>query len=307
MATDDFSPHRRRMLDVAYRILGTWSDAEDVVQEAWLRWSTVDRDQVGNVEGFLVTVTSRLAIDRLRRLRARRESYPGPWLPELISTEPVAEERVELAESVELALLVVLETLSPLERAAFVLHEAFGLSHAEVGEVIGRSEAATRQLARRARDHVREGRPRYRADRAHRRRLTERFLAACFGGELGALIELFAADVRLVGDGGGRAKAPLRVIEGADRVGRFFAAISNSQGAQRYLESIGLAGPAEFDASVEEVNGAPAIVMRVGERIILVVAIEPAGERIGTVFLVANPQKLASLSRSGAGRASGSA
>jgi RNA polymerase sigma-70 factor (ECF subfamily) len=304
MGPDDFTIHRRRLLDVAYRILGTVSDAEDVVQEAWLRWSAVDRAAVGNPQAFLVTVTSRLAIDRLRQVRARREAYPGSWLPELISTPSGAEERAELLESVELALLVVLETLSPLERAAFVLHEAFGFSHAEIGEIIGRSEAATRQLARRARDHVREARPRYCADRALRRRLTERFLAASFGGDLAGLIEVLAEDVRLVSDGGGRAKAPLRVIEGADRVGRFLHAIANDQSAERYLVSIGLPAPAEFAVSVEDVNGGPAIVVRVGVRVILVLSVEPAGERIGTVFLVANPEKLASMSRSGEGAAS---
>ncbi|WP_433056609.1 RNA polymerase sigma factor SigJ [Dactylosporangium sp. CS-033363] len=308
MGTDDFTPHRRRLLDVAYRILGTVTDAEDVVQEAWLRWSAADRAAVGNPQAFLVTVTTRLAIDRLRQVRARREAYPGPWLPELVSTQPDPQGRAELAESVELALLVVLETLSPLERAAFVLHEAFGLAHAEVGDIIGRSEAATRQLTRRARDHVREARPRFEADRAQRRRLTERFLGACFGGDLAGLVELLAADVRLVSDGGGRAKAPLRVIEGADRVGRFLTSISNDDGAQRFLESIGMATPAEFGVAIEDVNGVPAIVVRAAGRVILVFSVEPLdGERIGTVFLVANPEKLAHVSRSEGDAASASA
>jgi RNA polymerase sigma-70 factor (ECF subfamily) len=300
MASDAFSAHRQRLLDVAYRLLGSVHDAEDVVQEAWLRWSAVDREAIGNVEVFLVTVTTRLAIDRLRRVRARREAYPGPWLPEPISTEPDAAERAELAESVELALLVVLETLSPLERAAFVLHEAFGLSHAEVAAAIGRSEAATRQLARRAREHVQAGRPRFAADRAARRRLTERFLAACFGGELSALVELFADDVRLVGDGGGRAKAPLRVIEGADRVGRFLVAISNDAGAQAFFASIGLAVPVAMTIDIEDVNGGPAAVARVDGRVVLIFAVVPAaGERIGEVLLLANPEKLEPMSRAG--------
>ncbi|MFI5906731.1 RNA polymerase sigma factor SigJ [Dactylosporangium sp. NPDC051541] len=307
MGPDDFTPHRRRLLDVAYRILGTVSDAEDVVQEAWLRWSAADRAAVGNPQAFLVTVTTRLAIDRLRQARARREAYPGPWLPELISTEPDPSGRAELAESVELALLVVLETLSPLERAAFVLHEAFAFSHADIAEVIGRSEDATRQLARRARDHVRAARPRFPADVAQRRLLTERFLAACFGGDLAGLVELLAADVKLVSDGGGRAKAPLRVIEGADRVGRFLTAISNEDGAQRFLESIGRPATAEFAIAVEDVNGAPAIVVRVGSRVILVFSVDPVGGRIGTVFLVANPEKLAAMSRPGEGATSTSA
>jgi RNA polymerase sigma factor (sigma-70 family) len=305
MATDEFSGHRRRMLDVAYRLLGTVHDAEDVVQEAWLRWSAVDRATVGNPEAFLVTVTTRLAIDRLRRVRAQREAYPGPWLPEPISTEPDPAGRAELTETVELALLVVLETLSPLERAAFVLHEAFGLSFAEVAAAIGRSEPAARQLAKRAREHVRAGHPRFPADTAARRRLTERFLAACFGGDLAALVELFAADVRLVGDGGGRAKAPLRVIEGADRVGRFLTAIANEEGAQHFFASIGLSTPVAFGLAVEDVNGAPAIVTRAAGRVVLVFVVVPHGERIGSVYLLANPEKLEAMSRSAAAGASG--
>ncbi|WP_238013167.1 RNA polymerase sigma factor SigJ [Dactylosporangium sp. AC04546] len=297
MTAEEFTALRPRLLDVAYRVVGTVTDAEDVVQEAWLRWSAADRGGVENPEAFLVTVTTRLAIDRLRREKARREAYPGPWLPEPVSTEPGADERVELAESVELALLVVLETLSPLERAAFVLHEAFSLPYAEVAAIIGRTEPATRQLARRARDHVRERRPRFPAGPDRRRELTERFLAACLAGDLDALVALFVADVELVSDGGGRAKAPLRVMAGADRVGRFLTAISNEEGARHFLRSVGVPDAAAFALAIEGVNGAPAAVVRAAGRVVLVFAIEPAGDRIGTIFLLANPAKLAAMSR----------
>jgi RNA polymerase sigma-70 factor (ECF subfamily) len=296
MPADIFAAHRTRLTDVAYRVLGSLADAEDVVQEAWLRWSAADRSDVDNPQAYLVTVTTRLAIDRLRRVRSRRESYPGPWLPEPVSTAPGLVEQVELAETVELALLVVLETLSPLERAAFVLHEAFGLSYAEIGEVIGRTEAATRQLARRARDHVREGRPRYDADRQRRRALTERFLAACVGGSLDELMAMFTEDVQLVSDSGGKARAPLRTISGAEKVGRFLTAINTERGAQRFLDSVGAPTGLPFDVGVVDVNGAPAIVAGVAGRAVVVVSVVPDGDRIATVYLMANPDKLAGVS-----------
>src|SRR4051812_26993102 len=161
-----FMEHRQTLVAVAYRMLGSLTDAEDVVQESWLRWSGVDHDAVTDPRAYLVTVTSRLAIDRLRRVRARRETYVGSWLPEPVSTGPDIAEHRELADTVELALLVVLETLSPLERAVFVLREAFGLPFDEIGEIVGREAAAARQVAHRAREHVQQRRPRYDVDRA---------------------------------------------------------------------------------------------------------------------------------------------
>jgi len=297
MSTEVFAAHRSMLVGVAYRVLGSVADAEDVVQEAWLRWSGVDHAAVADPRAYLVTVTTRLAIDRLRRAKARRETYVGSWLPEPISTEPDVAEHAELADSVELALLVVLETLSPLERAVFVLREAFGLPFAEIAGVIGREEAATRQLARRARAHVDERRPRFEVDRAVRRDLTERFLAACAAGDVAALTGLFAEDVRLVSDAGGKAKAPRRVIHGSDKVSRFLTAISTEEGAQAFVASIGVPPAREFGFAVVDVNAAPAIVVTADGRPITVLSLVVADGRIAQVYLIANPEKLAGVSR----------
>ena len=199
MSAEVFAENRELLVGVAYRMLGSATDAEDVVQDAWLRWAAVDHATVDAPRAYLITITTRLAIDRLRRAKARRENYVGAWLPEPVSTEPDAAEHTELAGSIELALLVVLETLSPLERAVFVLREAFDLPYAEIGRIIGREEAAARQLARRAREHVQQRRPRFDVDRTERREITERFLAAAGSGDLSGLTDLFAEDIRLVG------------------------------------------------------------------------------------------------------------
>ena len=204
-----FDEHRGLLVSVAYRVLGSITDAEDAVQEAWLRWSNVDHSRVADPRAFLVRVTTRLAIDRLRRAKARRESYVGPWLPEPVLTgrDPSGRDPAEdaaMAESVSMAMLVVLETLSPLERAVFVLREAFGMPHSEIADVLGRREEAVRQLARRAREHVRERRTRFDADRGEQRRVTERFLEAATGGDLEGLMAVLSPGVELVADGGGR-------------------------------------------------------------------------------------------------------
>ncbi|MER6175888.1 RNA polymerase sigma factor SigJ [Streptosporangium sp. NPDC001681] len=294
MAVERFEGHRDLLTGVAYRILGSVTDAEDVVQEAWLRWSGVDASQVRDDRAYLVRVVTRLSIDRLRRVRAQRESYVGPWLPELVVTPDVAE-HAELADSVELALLVVLETLSPLERAVFVLREAFDMPYAEIGEVIGRSEATTRQLARRGREHVQEGRPRFEVDRGLRRRLTERFAAAAVTGDLEALTTLLAEDASLVSDGGGKVKAPLRVIRGAGRVARFLSSIGSETGARRFMESLGAESFPGFEVEIAEVNGGPAAVVSVSGQPITVFSLVVEDGLIRTVFLVANPEKLSRL------------
>ncbi|UOE18400.1 RNA polymerase sigma-70 factor [Thermobifida halotolerans] len=294
MSVEIFEQHRGLLTGVAYRILGSAADAEDVVQEAWLRWSAVDAADVAEPRAYLIRVVSRLAIDRLRQAAARRESYVGPWLPEPVSTEPDAAERAELVESVELALLVVLETLSPLERAVFVLREAFDLPHAEIARAVGRSEAAVRQLARRARDHVHERKPRFDADRTRRRQLTERFAAACLTGDLDGLTGLLAHDVTLVGDGGGRGKAPLRVITGADRVSRFFLSITSERNLRRALEPLG-AAPDALGVAITEVNGWPAVVVTAAGQPITVISPVVAAGRIQTVYLITNPEKMSHL------------
>ncbi|CAL9599539.1 RNA polymerase sigma-70 factor [Streptomyces sp. enrichment culture] len=285
--TDVFEEHRSLLLGVAYRMLGRVSDAEDVVQDAWLRWAEGDRSPVRQPRAFLVRVTTHLAIDRLRRITARGETYAGPWLPEPYvtafgDTAPDTAEQAELADSVSLAVLVVLETLSPLERAVFVLREAFGFPHAEIAALLDRSEPAVRRLAARARRHVDERRPRYDADPAHRRDLTERFLAAAAGGDLERLLELLAPDARLIGDSGGRSRAPLRELRSADHVARFLAGVAAK-------------GVPDLTVRVLELNGGPAVLVLSGGRPDAVVQVDVADGRIRTVYLIRNPDKLRSL------------
>ncbi|MET9802876.1 RNA polymerase sigma-70 factor [Streptomyces sp. NPDC006368] len=286
-AADVFEAHRPVLTGVAYRMLGRVSDAEDVVQECWLRWSGADRSAVRDPRGYLVRITTRLAIDRLRQAQARRESYVGPWLPEPLATDfgpttPDTAERAVLADTVSLALLVVLESLSPLERAVFVLREAFGFPYAEIAATLDRSEAAVRQIAGRARRHVDERRPRYDVEPAERRDLTERFLAAASGGDLGELLALLAPDVRLVGDSGGKAKAPLRVIDSADKVGRFLFAVTK--------------GPVPgSDIRLVELNGGPALLVLANGRPDTVIQLDVLDGRVQCVYIVRNPDKLTSL------------
>lgn len=287
IATDEFEEHRPVLLGVAYRMLGRVADAEDVVQEAWLRWSGADRGDVREPRGYLVRITTRLAIDRLRQVKARNEAYVGPWLPEPYVTDfgdavPDTAERAVLADSVSLAVLVVLESLSPLERAVFVLREAFGYPFADIAVMLDRGEAAVRQLAGRARRHVEERKPRYEVDPAQRKDLTERFLAAAEGGDLEALMSMLAPDVRLVGDSGGKSRAPLRVLETADHVGRF---------------AIGVAQKGVEDMSYRflELNGGPAVLVLSGGKPDSVIQIDIADGRIQSVYIVRNPDKLLSL------------
>ncbi|MDG9715705.1 RNA polymerase sigma-70 factor [Streptomyces sp. DH24] len=287
IATDVFEEHRPVLMGVAYRMLGRVADAEDVVQEAWLRWSGTDRSAVREPRGYLVRVTTHLAVDRLRRIKASGETYVGPWLPEPYATRyadtvPDAEERAVLADSVSLALLVVLESLSPLERAVFVLREAFGYPHSEIAAMLDRGEAAVRQLAGRARRHVEERRPRYEVDPEQRRDLTERFLAAAADGDLEGLMSMLAPDARLVGDSGGKARAPLRVVESADKVGRFLA---------------GAARKAQPDLTYRflELNGGPAVLILSGGEPDAVFQVEVADGRVQTVYVIRNPDKLRSL------------
>ncbi|MFF9773742.1 RNA polymerase sigma-70 factor [Streptomyces sp. NPDC013978] len=287
IAIDLFEEHRPVLMGVAYRMLGRVADAEDVVQEAWLRWSGADRSEVREPRGYLVRVTTRLAIDRLRQVQSRNEAYPGPWLPEPYITDyadtvPDTAERAVLADTVSLAVLVVMESLSPLERAVFVLREAFGYPYAEIAAMIDRAEPAVRQLAGRARRHVDERRPRYEVDPVERRELTEKFLAAAEGGDLDQLMALLAPDVRLVGDGGGIGKAPVRVLETADKVGRFVH---------------GAAGKGVRDASFRfmEINGGFAVVLLTGDTVDSVFQLDVADGRIQCVYIVRNPEKLHSV------------
>ncbi len=276
-----FTANRSLLVGVAYRLLGSVGDAEDVVQEAWLRWARVDTATVSDPVGFLVRTVSRLALDRLRRVATRRETYVGPWLPEPVLTGPAAGDpaaEAERAASVSLAMLVVLETLSPLERTVFVLHEAFGYSYGEIADVLDRTPAAVRQLAHRAREHVAARRPRFPADPAARRAATERFLHASLSGDLAALMELLAPDATLWADGGGKVRAPRRPIHGADKIARFFAAVGREE------------LPPGSTVEIVDVNGGPAAVLvgPAGPATVLQVDLGDDG-RIADVRLIGNP------------------
>ena len=287
-----FDEHRGLLVSVAYRVLGSVTDAEDAVQEAWLRWSGVDHSRVDDPRAFLVRVTTRLAIDRLRRAKARRESYVGPWLPEPILTRQDLAEDVAMAESVSMAMLVVLETLSPLERAVFVLREAFGMPHAEIADVLGRREEAVRQLARRAREHVRERRTRFDADRDEQRRVTERFLEATSNGDLEALMAVLSPGVTLVADSGGKALAPRRPVRGAEKVARFLVAVATEDQTARFLESVEAEPSGEVRVHLAQVNGGPGVVITAGDEPISVLVLDVSGGLVRTIRLVANPKKL---------------
>ncbi|MCX5380625.1 RNA polymerase sigma-70 factor [Streptomyces sp. NBC_00091] len=223
--TDPFDEHRGLLFATAYRMLGTVSDAEDIVQDAWLAWNKADRSEVRHPKAYLVRTVTNLSLNRLTSAQATREEYVGPWLPEPLLTEPdVAQER-ELAESVSTAMLVVLESLSPVERAVFVLREVFGYSHAEIAGFLDRPEPAVRQISHRARKHVAERRHRYDSDTTERERITQRFLSACAGGDLNTVLELLAPDVTAWSDGGGKVTAGRRPLYGADHVGRFLIGV----------------------------------------------------------------------------------
>jgi RNA polymerase sigma-70 factor (TIGR02957 family) len=282
--TEAFEACRGLLFSVAYRMLGTVADAEDIVQDAWLRWSGAERATVEDPKAYLVRVVTNAALDRLRSARARRESYVGPWLPEPVLTSPDVADDVELTESVSLAMLVVLETLSPLERAVFVLREVFAFSHAEIAATLDRSEASVRQVAHRARRHVTERRSRFTPDRAERRRVTEEFLSATLGGDLDRLLAVLAPDVVLVSDGGGKRLAARRPVEGAEQVARFLIGIG-----RRPYDGV---APEDMTVELADVNGVPGVIIRGGGQVLSAMAAEVADGRVLAVHLIANPDKL---------------
>ena len=285
--TEIFEQHRSLLVGAAYRILGSRVEAEDVVQEAWIRWSGVDHDTVEEPRAYLLTVTSRLALNRLRHLTARRESYVGPWLPEPVASEPDPRTdgaaSAQLADEVSMAMLIVLESLSPLERAAFVLTEVFGMSAPEVAAALDRSPAAVRQLVHRARSHVEARRPRQVIDAERHRQVTERFLAAASGGDVEALLQVLAPDVVLVTDGGGIKRAALRPIHGADKVLRWFAGVMSTPEA------------AAGELVLGRVNGETAIVARTTVGIDSVWFLTVEDDRVTALHAIRNPEKLGAV------------
>jgi RNA polymerase sigma-70 factor (ECF subfamily) len=272
-----FEEHRRTLFGIAYRMLGSVADAEDIVQEAWLRWDGTDAD-VRNPPAYLTRTVTNLALNHLGSATVRREEYVGPWLPEPLVSEPDAGHDVEQAESVSLAMLVVMETLSPLERAVFVLKEVFDFPYAEIARLLERTEASVRQVGHRARSHVQARRPRYTAP-DEVRELTERFLGACLGGDMNEMMEMLAPDVTAWTDGGGKVRAALRPLHGADNVARWLFGVLS-----RATE--------EVDARFAEVNGQPGIVILLGGRTDTVGVLDVADGRITALRLVRNPDKL---------------
>ncbi|MFB7912226.1 RNA polymerase sigma-70 factor [Kitasatospora sp. NPDC059146] len=281
-----FEQHRRTVFGIAYRMLGSVADAEDLVQDTWLRWSGVT-GPVASPAGYLARTVTNLALNRLDSAAVRRESYVGPWLPEPLVSEPDATDGVERAESVSLALLVVLESLSPLERAVFVLKEAFGFSYPEIAEALGRTEAACRQVGSRARAHVRARRPRYDAPPELRRRATDEFLSACVGGDLNRVLELLAPDVTAWSDGGGVIRAALRPVTGADNVARFLLGVLRQLGEAAGVRPV-------------LVNGQPGLLITVDGAVDSVSVLDftegPDGEPlVSSIHAVRNPDKLTHL------------
>ncbi|MFF7945230.1 RNA polymerase sigma-70 factor [Streptomyces griseorubiginosus] len=280
-----FQQYRTLLFSVAYRVLGTAVDAEDAVQETWLKWSSADRSQVADPKAYLTRIVTNVAMEQLRSTRHQRESYVGPWLPEPILTGPDTADDVATADSVSMALLVVLETLTPLERAVFVLKEVFAFSYVEIAEAVERSEAAVRQAAHRARAHVQARRPRFEADRARQRDVTERFFAATTGGDINTLMELLSPDVTLWTDGGGKVRQALKPVVGLETVARWFAALGSVtyQGIE----------PGQMRAELTSVNGGPGVVFRSPDRVIATLTFDfDAQGRISTLHNVANPDKL---------------
>ncbi len=277
-ATEAFVAHRNLLFTVAYELLGSAADAEDVLQEVWLRWSAVD-DDVRDPRAYLVRITTRLALNHLRAGARRREEYVGPWLPEPLLTTPDVAEDVELADSVSTAMLLVLETLPPTERAVFVLREVFAVPYDEIAAAVDKSEAAVRQVAHRARSHVQARRPRSSVTAAERDAVIERFRLATETGDLQVLMDVLAPDVVLMTDGGGRVKAALNPIHGRDKVLRFLTAVT----------------PDALELVPVWLNGAPAIQFVVGGRRDGVGTMVVADGVVTRLYLVRNPDKLASL------------
>lgn len=289
----EFEHHRDLLFGVAYRMLGSVADAEDIVQEAWLRWDRVDTSRVEDSRSYLVQISTRLALDRLRRAKASRETYVGPWLPEPLVTGPGPDEGAELADSISMAMLVVLETLSPLERVVFLLREVFDFSFADIATVLERSEPAVRQLASRARSRVRERRPRFQADQKARQAVTERFLEACLGADIDAMFGLLAPDVTLRMDGNGvRGVARLPIV-GPERVCQML--FYGIQKFQRPPVDPATGQPQEpLGRWIVEVNSEPAALLTLDDEPVGLVAVDvdPATNLITQVWIVASPQKL---------------
>jgi RNA polymerase sigma-70 factor (ECF subfamily) len=291
-----FEPHRRRLLGLAYRMLGSMAEAEDAVQEAYLRWHDTNRDRVEEPRAFLMTITTRICLDVLKSARMKREEYVGPWLPDPVTdtTSLAPDAQTELAEDLSVALLLALDRLSPLERAAFLLHDVFDYSFSQVAAALDRSEAACRQLASRARARVRDARPKgltpprgasTSIDPQHEKLLTA-FIGAARSGDIEALTRLLASDARLVTDGGGKVPAALNVIEGADRTAAFLAGVVRKGWTD------------QMSVRFEMVNGLPGLLISGPDGLVQTNAFEFDGDVVTAIYVVRNPDKLKHLAAS---------
>ncbi len=287
-----FNTHRRRLTAIAYRMLGTHADAEDAVQDAWLRWQSSETPALRSEEAWLVTITTRLCIDRLRALRTEREHYTGPWLPEptvegtavfeAVSPERTPEHMVELASDVSMAFLAVLERLSPDERAAFLLREVFDFDYDEVAAMLERPEATCRQLVHRAKARVRDERPRITVNRDAHQKLLDRFMDATRGGERAKLEALFATDAQFVADGGGKVLSVLKELHGAERIVRFFEMVAHRVGERlTYQHAL--------------INGEPGLLRYFDGKLDAVLTLITDGEHIQACYILRNPDKLANV------------
>ncbi|MFF2371290.1 RNA polymerase sigma-70 factor [Agromyces sp. NPDC058110] len=280
---DPFVTHRGLLFTVAYEMLGSAADAEDVLQESWLRWDATDRSEVRDPRAYLVRIVTRQALNHLRAMSRRRESYVGEWLPEPLLTSPDVADDIELAESVSIAMLTVLETLGPTERAVFVLREVFDVPYDEIASAVDKSPAAVRQIAHRAKEHVAARRPRVTVERAEQEAVVARFVAAVNSGDLQGLMDVLAPDVVSVADGGGFVKgAARRPIVGADKIARYLLG---------GLAKLGL----PFEARPTWVNGHPAIRGEVDGSLAGAICFEVEGGFITRIFSIANPHKLGRL------------
>ncbi len=279
MIDDPFVTHRGLLFTVAYEMLGSASDAEDVVQETWLRWASVDQTGVREPRAYLVRIVTRQALNRLRTVTRRREDYPGEWLPEPVLTAPDLADDIELAENISIALLTVLETLGPVERAVFVLHDVFETPYDEIAEVVAKTPAAVRQIAHRAREHVAGRRPRMQVDRAQQAETVEKFMVAVTSGDIPALLEVLAPDVVLIADGGGLVPAARKPLVGGEIVVAFLARVADLSGL--------VAATAQF-------NGMPGARFEVGGDV-TAVSLVIEDDLITRIYAIRNPNKLRRL------------
>lgn len=276
-----FKRHRQRLFGLAYRMTGTRADAEDIVQETYLRWHKAETEKIKSAQAWLVSVATRLSIDRLRRVSKERETYIGPWLPEPLFQHSAAspEEELEFADSLSMAFMALLERLSPTERAAFLLREAFDVSYGEIARIVGKNETACRQLIHRARERVRNDKPRFEASEADKKKLIEKFIAATAAGDEKAILALFAEDAVMTSDGGGKVTAARKIIEGGRKIANLYYHVA--------LKSKGL-----LDARIAPINGEIGIISTVFGQPFAATVFEIEDDKIRAVYQVMNPDKL---------------